>query len=122
VGGIIDNRLSGTAWVFTRSGATWTQRGSKLVGTDTIGRARQGHSVALSADGSTAIAGGIADNRITGAAWIHSRSGGVWTQLPPRPWDSWWREAFKDGLVGGLRSKALALNDWTLQHFQRRKK
>jgi hypothetical protein len=82
VGGLGDNSYTGAAWVFTRSGAIWTQQGSKLVGTDTIGRARQGQSVALSADGSTAIAGGIADNRITGAAWVNSRSGGVWTPTP----------------------------------------
>ena len=42
----------------------------KLVGTDAIGSAGQGHSVALSADGNTAIVGGLADNRIRGAAWV----------------------------------------------------
>src|SRR5262249_57225348 len=43
------------AWVFTRSGATWTQQGKKLVGSGAVGKARQGMSVALSADGNTAI-------------------------------------------------------------------
>jgi len=62
VGGLGDNSYTGAAWVFTRSGAIWTQQGSKLVGTDTIGQARQGHSVALSADGNTAIVGGPYDN------------------------------------------------------------
>jgi hypothetical protein len=33
VGGPYDNRSIGAAWVFTRSGAVWTQQGSKLVGT-----------------------------------------------------------------------------------------
>ena len=28
---------------------------------------------------------------------------------------AWWQEALKNGLVGSLRSKALALNDQTLQ-------
>jgi hypothetical protein len=37
-------------------------------------------SVALSADGNAAIAGGAADNHIIGAAWVFTRSGGVWTQ------------------------------------------
>jgi hypothetical protein len=56
----------------------WSRQGNKLVGTGASGRPEQGFSVALSADGSTAIAGGIADNRVTGAAWVHSSSGGVW--------------------------------------------
>jgi FG-GAP repeat len=34
----------------------------------------------LSADGNTAIVGGSADNSAVGAAWVYTRSGGVWTQ------------------------------------------
>src|SRR6266545_3523143 len=69
------------AWVFTRSsGGAWTQQGKKLVGTGAVGKARQGMSVALSADGNTAIVGGWSDNGKTGAAWVFTRSGGVWTQ------------------------------------------
>ena len=79
VGGVEDNSYIGAAWVYSRSGTVWTPQSNKLVGTDAIGRARQGHSVALAADGKTAIVGGLADNRITGAAWVYSRSGGVST-------------------------------------------
>jgi hypothetical protein len=68
------------AWVFTRSGGAWTQQGKKLVGTDAMGSARQGTSVALSADGKTAIVGGWSDNNKIGAAWVFTRSGGVWIQ------------------------------------------
>jgi hypothetical protein len=68
------------AWVFTRSGGIWTQQGKKLVGSGAVGKARQGMSVALSADGNTAIVGGWSDNGKTGAAWVFTRSGGVWTQ------------------------------------------
>jgi hypothetical protein len=68
------------AWVFTRSGGVWTQQGNKLVGTGAVGSARQGMSVALSADGNTAIVGGWSDNSKAGAAWVFTRSGGVWTQ------------------------------------------
>jgi hypothetical protein len=57
----------------------WTQQGSKLVGTGAVGSAQQGFSVALSADGNTAIVGGNHDNG-GGAAWVYTRSGGVWTQ------------------------------------------
>jgi hypothetical protein len=80
VGGPSDNSGAGAAWVYTRSGTSWTQQGSKLVGTDAVGNALQGSSVSLSADGSTAIVGGYEDNGNTGAAWVYTRSGGVWTQ------------------------------------------
>ena len=80
VGGYADNGFEGAAWVYTRSGGVWTQQGSKLVGTGAVGTARQGYSVTLSADGNTAIVGGIGDNTNTGAVWVYTRSGGVWTQ------------------------------------------
>jgi antibiotic biosynthesis monooxygenase (ABM) superfamily enzyme len=86
VGGPHDNSYAGAAWVYSRGGTVWTQQGNKLVGNGALGHTEQGYSVALSADGSTAIAGGLADNRMTGAAWVHSRSGGVWTATPaPSP-------------------------------------
>ena len=59
--------------------AQFSQEGSKLVGTLAVGLVEQGWSVALSADGNTAIVGGLADNRITGAAWVYRRSGRVST-------------------------------------------
>ena len=68
------------AWVFTRSGSVWSQQGKKLVGTGAVGKARQGMSVALSADGNTALVGGWSDSSKTGAAWVFTRNGGVWTQ------------------------------------------
>jgi uncharacterized protein YdbL (DUF1318 family) len=54
--------------------AQFTQQGPKLVGTGPVGKALQGHSVALSGDGNTAIMGGA------GAAWMFTRSGGQWRQ------------------------------------------
>jgi hypothetical protein len=80
VGGVGDNAQVGAVWVWTRSGGVWTQQGSKLVGNDVVGKAQQGVSVALSADGNTAIVGGGGDNGATGAAWVYTRSGGVWSQ------------------------------------------
>jgi hypothetical protein len=85
VGGYADNSLAGAAWVFTQSGGVWTQQGSKLFGGGAVGAARQGYSVALSADGNTAIVGGYADNSFAGAAWVFIRGGGgVWTQQGPK--------------------------------------
>src|SRR6516225_1352751 len=60
--------------------AQFTQQGPKLVGTGAIGQSQQGYSVALSADGNTAIVGGPFDNGSVGAALVYTRSGGVWTQ------------------------------------------
>jgi hypothetical protein len=36
--------------------------------------------VALSADGNMALVGGYGDSSNTGAAWVFTRSNGVWTQ------------------------------------------
>jgi uncharacterized protein (TIGR03437 family) len=80
VGGLNDHN-GGSAWVFTRSGGVWSQQGRKLVGTGAIGSALQGVSVALSADGNTAIVGGNGDNNLAGAAWMYTRSGSLWSQL-----------------------------------------
>src|SRR5471032_1344168 len=60
--------------------AQFTQQGAKLVGTGAVGNADQGWSVAVSADGNTAIMGAFGDNGSIGAAWVFTRSGGVWTQ------------------------------------------
>ena len=81
VGGPIDNEDIGAAWVFTRSGGVWTQQGSKLVGSGAVGsNIEQGMSVAVSADGNTAVVGGAGDDGGAGAAWVYTRSGGVWSQ------------------------------------------
>jgi hypothetical protein len=80
VGGPDDNSDAGAVWVFTQSGGVWTQQGSKLFGGSEVGAAEQGYSVALSADGNTSIVGGPFDNSNAGAAWVFTRSGGVWTQ------------------------------------------
>ncbi len=52
----------------------------ELVGSDAIGAAGQGASVALSRDGNTALVGGPHDNNGAGAAWVFIRTAGVWTQ------------------------------------------
>ena len=81
VGGWRDNTEAGAAWVFTRSGETWTQQGAKLTGSGETGpKGRFGASVALSDDGNTALIGGYGDTTSTGAAWVFTRSGGSWSQ------------------------------------------
>jgi len=91
VGGPADNYNhiqpppAGAAWVFTRSGGVWSQQGGKLVGTGAVGDANQGASVAISADGNTAVVGGPGARSDDGGfgggtAWVFVRSGGLWSQ------------------------------------------
>jgi hypothetical protein len=101
VGGPRDNGWQGSAWVFTRSGSTWTQQGAKLTGAGEVGEAQFGTSVALSADGNTALIGGPRDNGSDGAAWVFTRSGETWT-----------RQGSKlTGTGGGFFGKSVALSE-----------
>ncbi len=68
------------AWMFTRTGATWTQQGGKLTAIGETTNGSFGDSVALSADGNTAVIGGEADNNYAGAVWVFTRTGSTWTQ------------------------------------------
>jgi hypothetical protein len=72
---------AGAAYVFTRSGGSWTAQ-AKLVAADAAANDRFGHSVALSGD--TAVVGapyrdaaGLLPH--AGAAYVFTRSGGSWT-------------------------------------------
>jgi hypothetical protein len=80
VGGPSDGGEIGAAWVFTRAGATWTQQGAKLTGAGESGEGHFGRSVALSADGDTALVGAPNDSGGLGAVWVFTRSGSTWTQ------------------------------------------
>ena len=80
VGGRRDSSDKGAAWVFTRSGATWTQQADKLTGSAANSGTQFGFSVALAANGSTALVGGRDDDGSNGAAWVFTRSGSAWSQ------------------------------------------
>ena len=80
IGGPTDDGQVGAAWVFTRSGSTWTQQGEKLTGGGEQGEGFFGKNVALSADGSTALIGGYNDNEHRGAAWVFTRTGSTWAK------------------------------------------
>ena len=79
IGAARDNDGVGAAWVFTRTGTTWSQQGGKLTGAGEVGPGYFGFDVALSADGNTALVGGYQDNGNRGAAWGFTRSGATWT-------------------------------------------
>ncbi|MBC8099088.1 MAG: FG-GAP repeat protein, partial [Armatimonadetes bacterium] len=78
-----ENRNQGSAYIFTRSGATWTQQ-AKLVASDGGYCERFGSAVALSADGTTALIGAerdyIGTNWSQGSAYVFTRSGTTWTR------------------------------------------
>ncbi|HQN96088.1 MAG TPA: hypothetical protein PLM61_06940 [Thermoanaerobaculales bacterium] len=80
VGGPNDADGAGAAWVFTRANGAWSQQGSKVTGNGAVGAAGLGTSVAISSDGSRALAGGPEDDSGAGAAWIFTRAGTVWAQ------------------------------------------
>jgi hypothetical protein len=80
IGGPLDNNDHGAAWVFTRSGSTWSEQ-AKLTGAGESGSNPEfGHAVALSADGDTALSGGDGNESLVGAAWVFTRSGSTWSE------------------------------------------
>jgi len=96
----------GQTFVFVRSGGTWTQQGSALVGTDIVGVAYQGSIVSLDVYGNTlAIGGDGSDDSNIGAAWIFVRingvSGPVWAQQGPK--------LVGTGVIGGISSQGASL-------------
>jgi RHS repeat-associated protein len=56
------------------------QQGSTLTGSEEPDKGEFGYRVAISSDGNTALIGGLAQSKYSGAAWVFTRSGGVWTQ------------------------------------------
>jgi hypothetical protein len=71
---------SGAASSGQRAYAILQQQRNKLVGTGASAGSQQGNSVAISADGNTAIVGGPQDSGGNGAAWIFVRTNGAWSQ------------------------------------------
>ena len=71
------NSFTGAAYVFARSGTTWSQQ-AKLTAADAAANDNFGYSVAIS--GSTAVVGAPVKNSETGAAYVFVRSGTAWSQ------------------------------------------
>jgi hypothetical protein len=71
---------SGSAYVFTRTGTTWTQQ-AKLLASD--GETADMFGCSVSIDGNTALIGasGDDDNEVnSGSAYVFTRTGTTWTQ------------------------------------------
>jgi hypothetical protein len=75
------NSSQGSAYVFVRSGTTWTQQ-ERLAAADGAANDRLGSSVAISGD--TVVAGSASDdigaNSSQGSAYVFVRSGATWTE------------------------------------------
>ncbi|MFM8372706.1 MAG: T9SS type A sorting domain-containing protein, partial [Bacteroidota bacterium] len=71
VGGSGDDSNKGAVWVYRKTGAGWAQQGAKIKGSNAVGAAKQGTSVSVSANGTTAIIGGPSDNTNKGAFWVY---------------------------------------------------
>ena len=71
---------AGTAYVYTRSGSTWTQQ-AKLLASDAVdtAQANDWFGISVSIDGDT-IAVGAYGNEVKGATYIYTRSGTSWTE------------------------------------------
>lgn len=79
--GSTENDATGAVWVFRENRpGYWDDELRKMVGTGAVGRAQQGSSVAISADGNTILVGGPGDDNNRGAAWVYVRSGDTWVQ------------------------------------------
>jgi hypothetical protein len=78
VGAYGRNGYTGAAYVFTRSGSAWSQTAT-LTAPSGATRDYFGWAVALSGD--TAIAGAAGRSNYTGAAYVFTRSGSVWSQV-----------------------------------------
>ena len=73
---------SGSAYIFTRSGSTWTQQ-AKIQASDAQADDYFGISVSISGDGNTAIVSARNEDTTAsnaGSAYIYTRSGSTWSQ------------------------------------------
>lgn len=83
VGAFLDDDAgsrSGSAYVFTRSGDTWSQQ-AKLTADDAAAGDDFGSSISI--DGDTAVVGAYADDDLassSGSVYVYIRSDGLWTQ------------------------------------------
>jgi len=76
------NDNAGAAYIFTRSGTTWTQE-QKILASDIGVWQFFGYSIIMSGDGTRCVVGAYGDDTLnpeSGAVYVFSRSGTTWTQ------------------------------------------
>lgn len=102
VGAFCKSNCTGAAYVYARSGTTWTQQ-ARLTAADGVANDHLGVSVALSGD--TALVGAHCRANCTGAAYVYVRSGKTWTERS--------RTTASDGAVGDFFGASVALSGGT---------
>jgi len=70
---------AGAAYIFTRTGVTWTQE-QKISASNGAANNSFGLGVTLTSDGNTALLGASGRNSATGAAYLFTRSVGTWSE------------------------------------------
>ena len=103
VGAWLHNSSTGAAYVYVRSGATWSQQ-AELTASDGTINDYFGYSVAIS--GSTVVVGADGKNARTGGAYVFVRSGTAWSQEA--------RLIPSDGVVGDYFGQSVAISGSTL--------
>jgi len=119
IGDPTQNEQAGAAYVFTGSGSTWTQQ-AELTGSDEMQGWNFGASVALNANGQTAVVGAPAPG--AGSAYVFAGSGSTWTQqseLTPddaevKSFDGWFGDAVALDSEGNV---ALVGAPWAEEDF-----
>jgi len=74
---------AGLAWVFNRSGETWTRESSPLEGASDPNHQNFGFSVALSREGGYALVGAPTEHGGKGEAYMFERVEGTWSEAIP---------------------------------------
>ena len=99
--GATGNNSRGAAYVFVRSGTTWTQQ-QKLTASDGLAGDAFGTSVSVSGD--TAVVGAIGNNS-QGAAYVFVRNGTTWTQQQ--------KLTASDGVAGDFFGRSVSVDQGT---------
>ena len=77
IGAYYDENLSGSAYVFTRTGTTWTQQAKLLASNRSAG---DSFGISVSLDNDTALIGSCFDEYYVGNAYVFTRTGTTWTE------------------------------------------
>ncbi|NQW16155.1 MAG: fibronectin type III domain-containing protein [Chloroflexi bacterium] len=97
---------SGSAYVFVRSGSTWSQQ-AKLTASDAVSSKFFGYSVAVSGDAAVVGARLDADaGSFSGSAYVFARSGSVWNQQS--------KLTASDAATGDLFGSSVAISGGTV--------
>jgi hypothetical protein len=104
---VMINILRGSAYVFVRTGAVWSEQ-QKLLASDGAGGDDFGHSVAIS--GETLVVGAEGDdigaNGDQGSAYVFARTGAVWTEKQ--------KLTASDGATGDQFGQSVAVSGETI--------